>query len=94
MSLDSLILDKTLSRPSHLPVATDLIYRAQTGETYLITHNPAHQLFYFPHMQPDEVLLIKCFDSAAGDQARFTAHTAFDDPTSLTDAIGRASIEL
>lgn len=75
-------------------VATDLIYCDRVGETYLITYNPAHQWFYFLHMQPDEVLLIKCFDSAEGEQARFTAHTAFDDPTSLTDAIGRASIEV
>lgn len=74
--------------------ATDLIYRDRVGETYLVTYNPAHQWFYFPQVQPDEALLIKCFDSVEDDRARFTAHTAFDDPTSPLDAIPRASIEL
>lgn len=75
-------------------VASDLIYRDRVGETYLTTYNPAHQWFYFPQMQPDEALLIKCFDSADDIPARFTAHTAFDDPTSPAGAIPRSSIEL
>ena len=75
-------------------VASDLIYRDRVGETYLTTYNSAHRWFYFPDMQPDEALLIKCFDSAENNPARFTAHTAFDDPTSLPDAQPRASIEL
>jgi len=75
-------------------VPADLIYRDRVGETYLVTYNPAHQWFYFPRMQPDEVLLIKCFDSSETVTARFTAHTAFDDPTSPPDATSRASIEL
>lgn len=75
-------------------VASDLIYRDRVGETYLTTYNPNHQWFYFPQMQPDEVLLIKCFDTSETIPARFTAHTAFDDPTSPSDAKSRASIEL
>jgi hypothetical protein len=75
-------------------VASDLIYRDRVGETYLTTYNPSHRWFYFPQMQPDEVLLIKCFDSVTDGRARFTAHTAFDDPTSPPDAAPRASIEL
>lgn len=75
-------------------IATDLIYRDRVGETYLVSYNPAHQWFYFPHLQPDEALLIKCFDSDQSSPARFTAHTAFDDPTSPTNPIPRASIEL
>ena len=74
-------------------VARDLVYRDRIGETYAITYNPAHQWFYFPQMKRDEALLIKCFDSA-GNRARFTAHTAFDDPTSVIDAPPRESIEL
>jgi hypothetical protein len=75
-------------------VASDLIYRDRVGETYLTTYNPSHQWFYFPQMQPDEVLLIKCFDTSETIPARFTAHTAFDDPTSPPNAKSRASIEL
>ena len=75
-------------------VAGDLVYRDRVGETYSITYNPAHQWFYFPQMQPNEALLIKCFDSAEDGRARFAAHTAFNDPTRLPDAPSRESIEL
>ncbi len=44
-------------------------------------------------MRPDEVLLLKCFDTARDGRARWTAHTAFDDPTSPPDAAPRQSIE-
>ncbi|BAZ37118.1 hypothetical protein NIES4101_30390 [Calothrix sp. NIES-4101] len=75
-------------------VAGDLVYRDRIGETYAVTYNPTHQWFYFPQMQPDEALLIKCFDSAEDGRARFAAHTGFDDPTSSVDAPPRESIEL
>ncbi|GAB4156292.1 MAG: CmcJ/NvfI family oxidoreductase [Cyanobacteria bacterium J069] len=75
-------------------VASDLIYRDRVGETYWTTYNPAHRWFYFPQLQPDEALLIKCFDSDPANPARFTAHTAFDDPTSPPNAPPRSSIEL
>jgi hypothetical protein len=45
-------------------------------------------------MTPDEYLLLKIFDSAGDGVARLTAHTAFDDPSSPTDAPPRRSIEL
>lgn len=75
-------------------VASDLVYRDRVGETYHITYNPTHEWFYFPQMQKHEVVLIKCFDSSKNISARFTAHTAFEDPTSLPDAPPRESIEL
>lgn len=75
-------------------VAGDLLYRNYAGETYSITYNPSHKWFYFPQMQPDEALFIKCFDSAEDGRARFAAHTGFDDPTSPPDAAPRQSIEL
>jgi hypothetical protein len=74
-------------------VASDLIYPQRRGETYAVTFNPQHQWYYFPRMQPDEALLLKCYDSAADGRACFTAHTAFDDPTSPPDAAPRESIE-
>lgn len=75
-------------------VAGDLVYRDRVGETYAVTYNPTHEWFYFPQMQPDEALLIKCFDSATDGTARFAAHTGFDDPKSLPNASPRESIEL
>ena len=61
-------------------VPSDLVYRDRTGEIYRVSYNPAHRWFYVPEMQADEAILIKCYDSAP-DKARFTAHSAFEDPT-------------
>jgi len=74
-------------------VESDLKYRDRTGEVYSITFSPPHRWFYFPRMQRNEALLLKCYDSSADGRARFTAHTAFDDPTSPPDAPARESIE-
>jgi hypothetical protein len=74
-------------------VATDLKYRDRTGEVYSVVFNPNHRWFYFPRMERDEALLLKCFDSAEDGRARFTAHTGIDDPTSTSDAAPRESIE-
>ena len=73
-------------------IATDLRYADRTGEVYSMRFNPAHRWFYFSAMRPDEALLLKCYDSASG-RARFTAHTAFDDPNPPADAWPRESIE-
>jgi hypothetical protein len=44
-------------------------------------------------MQRNEVILIKGYDALEDGRARFTAHTGFDDPTSLSNAAARESIE-
>jgi hypothetical protein len=69
-------------------------YRDRTGETYHITYNPAHRWYYFPHMTRNEALVFKVFDTDASAGVRFTAHTAFSDPTSPPDAAARESIEM
>jgi hypothetical protein len=74
-------------------VASELRYRDRTGETYAVTYNPAQRWFYFPKMQADECVLIRCFDSARSGAARFSAHGAFDDPNTPPDAPPRESIE-
>jgi hypothetical protein len=75
-------------------IASDLIYPDKVGETYSLSHSAEHRWYYFPKMQRDEVLLIKCFDSDEASNSRFTAHTAFDDPTTPPDALPRESIEV
>ncbi len=65
----------------------------RVGETYRLAHNPAHRWFYFPAMRPDELLLIKSYDSATDGRARFTPHTAFVDPQTPRDARPRQSLE-
>jgi hypothetical protein len=74
-------------------IATDLKYPDRTGEVYRIAHNPAHLWYYFPQLTPDEALLIKSYDSAKDGRARFTPHTAFDDPATLPGSQRRQSIE-
>lgn len=73
-------------------VATDLKYRDRTGEVYSVAYSPAHRWFYFPRMRPEEALLLKCFDSDE-HRTRFTAHSAFEDPSSPPNAAPRESIE-
>jgi hypothetical protein len=63
-------------------------------EVYLFNYTSHHRWFYFPKMETDEALLFKCFDSLDDGRARVTAHTAFDDPTTLPDARPRESIEV
>jgi len=75
-------------------VATDLIYPDRTGEIYYVKFNPEHKWFYAPAMRDDEVILIKCYDSADDGRARFVPHSAFVDPTTPAGAPPRESIEL
>lgn len=75
-------------------VISELRYRDRTGETYAVTWDPRHRWSYFPGMQRDEVVFIKCFDSANDGRARFSVHTAFDDPRTPPHAPRRESIEV
>ncbi|HET6337538.1 MAG TPA: CmcJ/NvfI family oxidoreductase [Polyangiales bacterium] len=75
-------------------IASDLVYRDKVGETYAFRHNPNHRWFYFPEVRPDEVVLLKIYDSLVTGAARLTAHTAFDHPNTLPNAAPRRSIEL
>ncbi len=74
-------------------VATERRARDRIGEIYLVRANPAHRWMYFPHLQLDEAILIKTFDSMTDGRARFAVHTAFDDATSPPGAPPRESIE-
>jgi hypothetical protein len=74
-------------------VPSDLIYPHRIGETYSVTYRPSHRWYYFSQMRPDEVLLLKCYDSETDGRARFTPHSAFTDPTTPADAPPRESIE-
>jgi len=74
-------------------VPTDFIYRDKVGEVYRFIYNPHHRWFYFPRLERNEVILLKCYDSSEDGRARFSAHSAFDDPTSPPDGLPRESIE-
>ncbi len=83
---------QSIARESLL--ATDLVRPDRTGEIYQVAYRPDQRWFYFPNMRRDEALLLKCFDSATDGRARFTAHTAFDNPAAADDALPRESIEV
>ena len=69
-------------------------YPNRIGQTYAITYNPEHRWYYLPRMRREEALVFKVFDSAKDGRARWSAHTAFEDPTSPPNARPRESIEI
>ena len=75
-------------------VAVDLVYPDRTGEIYYTAHSSGQRWFYFSRMQPDEAMLIKCFDSARDGRTRYTAHTGFANPHAPTETPPRESIEV
>ncbi|KZT08510.1 uncharacterized protein LAESUDRAFT_69777 [Laetiporus sulphureus 93-53] len=76
-------------------VPVTLVYPDREGETLGVKYNPSHRWKYLRGMEPDELVLIKCFDSKTDDgTALLTPHTAFPDPSTPEDAPYRESIEL
>ncbi len=98
---DPLTVAEAQSVPDSDLVPTGLIYPERgdgkprrSGETLQVRHNAAHRWFYKSHLSPDEVLLIKCFDSKTDGRARRVPHSAFVDPGASPDAPTRQSIEV
>ncbi len=75
-------------------VISERRYPNRIGQTYAITYNPAHRWYWLPRMRRDEALVFKVYDSSKDGRARWSAHTAFDDPTSPENARPRESIEI
>ncbi|KAJ8487456.1 hypothetical protein ONZ45_g14327 [Pleurotus djamor] len=76
-----------------VPVA--LVYPDREGETFGVQYSPEHKWKYLRGMEPDELVLIKCFDSIQdGSVAILTPHTGFKDPSTPPSAPLRESIEL
>ncbi len=74
-------------------VATDQVFPGRVGEIYNLAYGPKQRWYYAPRMTPDEVLLIKGWDSLDDGRARFTPHSAFNLPDSA-NAAPRESIEV
>jgi hypothetical protein len=75
-------------------VVSERRYPDRIGQTYAITYNPAHRWRWFPRMRREEAIVFKVYDSLKDGRARWTAHTAFEDPTSPPNARPRESIEI
>ena len=87
------LADAASIRPVDL-IATDQVFPDRVGEIYHLAYDPAQRWYYAPEMTPDEVLLIKGWDSLDDGRARFTPHGAFDLPDTPDDAAPRESIEV
>jgi len=66
----------------------------RVGQTYATTYSPEQAWYWFPRMRRNEALVFKVYDSLRDGRARWTAHTAFQDPTSPPNARPRESIEI
>ena len=62
------------------------------GKQWVVRHNPKHQWYYKHMMNPQDVLLIKCFDSDK-NVARRSLHSAIEDQA-YQDEKSRQSIEV
>ena len=75
-------------------IMTDLVYEDRTGEIASVRHSPNHRWVFFSRMTPDEMVLIKCHDTARDGRARISFHSAFDDPNTPAGMEPRQSIEI
>jgi hypothetical protein len=87
------ICDAQSLAPTDL-VVSERRYPGRIGQTYAITYDPAHRWYWFPRLRREEALVFKVYDSLRDGVARWTAHTAFDDPTAPPGARPRESIEI
>ena len=66
---------------AHLPPpesdTSENISLGKNFELWSVKANPAHRWYYKSHMQPDEALLLKIFDSKRDGRARRVPHTSF-----------------
>ena len=90
---------RTLALDGSDLVSVKLVYPDRVGSTLSVRYNPAMRFYYLSDQRPEEVALIKIFDSEEGDGkdgrvARLCAHSAFRDSGSPPDAPTRQSIEV
>ena len=69
-------------------------YDNRIGGVLHLCHNPDQRWYYFPKMEREEVVLLKCFDSLEDGTAKWTCHGSFKDPNTPANAKPRESIEI
>jgi hypothetical protein len=75
-------------------IVMKLRYRDRDGEIFVMRYAPQHRWWYFPLMTPDDVIMLKTYDSETDGRARFVGHSAFVDPNTRPGAPMRESIEI
>lgn len=66
---------------------------SRASETLHASYDANHRWTYFPNMNRNEALMFKNYDTLKDGTARYSLHTALEDPTSPPDAAPRESIE-
>lgn len=89
----SVALNDLVSTDIHHFGEDDLTTPRHRGQIYSVLHNPKHRWYYISEMNPDEVLLLKCYDSRNDGRARFMPHTGFQNPACPEKFTPRESIE-
>ena len=74
-------------------VESELRYRDRVGHIYSLVNNPAHRWYFLEQMMPEEILLLKCYDSETRAKTRYTGHASFKHPYFSEDHLPRRSIE-
>lgn len=54
-----------------------VVFKDREGERYVVRGSDQHKWYYLSQQTPNEVMLIKCFDSKTDGRARRTPHSAF-----------------
>ncbi|CAK7203345.1 hypothetical protein SEUCBS139899_006078 [Sporothrix eucalyptigena] len=75
-------------------VPTGLVLPGREGETFQVRYDAGHKWYFKAGLTPQEVLLIKCFDSKTDGRARRVPHSAFVDPAFGEESPSRQSIEV
>jgi hypothetical protein len=69
------------------------IYDDRVGETTRFTYRPDHEWYWLPQQKPNEVSMLKCYDSVTdGSVSRWSFHTACIDSTAPADARCRKNV--
>jgi len=79
------------SVPDSAVVPVEHRYPHRTGETAGIEYSEGQKWYYWSGMTNDERLFLQCYDSKDGARV---AHTAFQDPHTPENGVGRDSIEV
>jgi len=61
-------------------VEAKVIYADHERATWTVKPSPKHRWYFKKHQTPDEVMLIKCFDTDEAAPGRRVPHSAFADP--------------
>lgn len=90
---DPLAVADATSIPDSDLIPASILLKDSRKESLTVLPNPSHRWFFKYRQTPEEVMLIKCFDSDESVAARRSPHTAFSDPDEL-DGEDRESIEV